>query len=327
MPEPLLYVQATGTAVIISVVLVLALAMVRRLSSSTWLNFATLLGSGLGLAVGYHLLGALGWPPTNGLERLLAIVLPAVLGIELVAGSSRLPRWGAWLMRSSCAAAIPPVLLYGSVYLSGTDGPWPSSQLALMLCITAALLAGVWALLAWLSARSPGVSLPIALALAIQTAGLTVMLAGYLKGGAAAMPLAGTLIATTLAASWVQRRRPSLGAADPRAAVSANTDDLNRRAAATASQPCLPPVILAMGVVGLFGLLFVGRYFGRLGPEAAVVILLSPLLCWVTEIPGLRHRSPWLLGSIRVLAVAIPLVVVLVLAKRAFDRDLAPLLG
>ena len=55
-------------------------------------------------------------------------------------------------------------------------------------------------------------------------------------------------------------------------------------------------------------------------------MFLAPLLCWVTEIPLLRNRKPWIVGTVRLTLVAIPLVVVLVAAKRDFDRDMAPLL-
>jgi hypothetical protein len=80
-------------------------------------------------------------------------------------------------------------------------------------------------------------------------------------------------------------------------------------------------------VVGLFGLLFIGLYFGRLSTAAALAMLLAPLLCWATEIPILRNRSPRIVGSLRLVLVAIPLLVVLSLAKRDFDRNMAPLLG
>ena len=87
------------------------------------------------------------------------------------------------------------------------------------------------------------------------------------------------------------------------------------------------PSIVGVGVVGLFGLLFLGRFFGRLSTGCALAMLLSPLMCWVAEIPRLRPRQPWLLGSLRLVLVAIPLLVVLAAAKRDFDRDMAPLLG
>jgi len=86
------------------------------------------------------------------------------------------------------------------------------------------------------------------------------------------------------------------------------------------------PAIVGIGVLGLFGLLFIGRFFGRLSTASALAMLLAPLLCWATEAPFLRERKPWLVGSLRLALVAIPLAVVLVAAKREFDRDMAPLL-
>ena len=85
-------------------------------------------------------------------------------------------------------------------------------------------------------------------------------------------------------------------------------------------------MILGIGVVSLFGVLFVGRFFGRLSTGCAIAMLLAPLLCWVTEMPLLRHRKPGLVGLLRLMLVAIPLVIVLTLAKQNFDRDMAPLI-
>ncbi len=68
------------------------------------------------------------------------------------------------------------------------------------------------------------------------------------------------------------------------------------------SETYATPAILGIGVVGLFGLLFIGRFFGRLSTGCALTMLLAPLLCWVTEMPLLRHRKPWLVGSLRLAA-------------------------
>ena len=87
-----------------------------------------------------------------------------------------------------------------------------------------------------------------------------------------------------------------------------------------------PSALIGIGVVGLFGVLFIGRFFGRLSTGCTVVILLAPLLCWVSETPLLRHRKPWFIGSVRLLLVAIPLAAVLALAKLEFDQKMAPLL-
>ncbi|MEO8496275.1 MAG: hypothetical protein ABI614_14490 [Planctomycetota bacterium] len=303
MPDPSLYVKAMGAAAIVSAAFVLAMAGLRRPAGRTGLNAACVVGMGLGLATGYFVLSLrLSWPPVNGLDRLLTIVVPATLGVELIAGFQRVPRWVKWLLRVSLAATIPRILLHGSVYLSGSGEGWTLWQAAAALVTCGALLAGVWCLLASLYQRGPGVSLPLALCLTIQCAGLTVMMAGYIKGGAAAFPLAATLAATTIGAGLITKRAG--------AAVHFGS-----------------PAIVGVGIVGLFGLLFVGRFFGRLSTGGALVMLLAPLLCWMTELPLLRSRKPWLTGSLRLMLVAIPLFVVLYLAKRDFDRDMAPLLG
>ena len=302
MPEPLLYLKAMGAAAIVSAMIVLAMVRARRHANTAWLNFSCVVGIGLGLVVGYGVLSLrLAWPPVNGLDRFLTITVPLVLGIELITGFQSVPRWVAWLLRMSLAVTIPRILLHGSVYLSGATDGWTPWQTGTSLVACGALLAGVWSLLSWLSQRSPGTSLPLALCLPILCAGLTVMMAGYIKGGVAAFPLVATLVATTIGVRLMANRSVAL------ANLSA-------------------PAIVGVGVVALFGLLFLGRFFGRLSTECALAMLLAPLFCWVTEMPPLRHRQPWLVGSLRLVLVAIPLLVVLAAAKRDFDRDMAPLL-
>lgn len=298
MPEPQLYLQAMGAAAFASAMFVLAMAWVRRSIDATWLNSASVLGIGLGLVVGYYVLSfRLIWPPMNGLDRFLTIALPAVLTVELISGLHRVPRRIAWSLRLILSAGMPRILLHDSVYLSN----WTLWQAVIALAVCGALLVGLWSLLSCLSKRCPGVSIPLALCLTIQCVGLTVMMAGYIKGGAAAFPLAATLLGTVLGAKLVEKL---LG-------VPVNFGT---------------PAILGIGVVGLFSLLAIGWFFGRLTTSSALAMLLAPLLCWVTETPLLKHRKPWLVGSIRLALVAIPLVVVLSLAKCDFDRNMAPLL-
>ena len=302
MPEPLLYLKAMGVAAIISAMCVLVMVGPRRPASTTALNAACVLAMGLGLAFGYDALALRWvWPPAKGLDRFLMIVIPTVLGIELIAGFLSVPRWVAWSLRTILAAATPRILLHGSVYLSGADHQWSSWETGIAVAVSGVLLAGTWGLLSWLSQRSAGISIPLALGLTIPCAGLTVMMAGYLKGGAAAFLLATTIVATAIAARLITKRSGM-------AAIFGS------------------PAIIGIGVVGLFGVLFIGRFFGRLSTGAAVAMLLAPLLCWITELPSLRHRKPWLVGLVRLALVTIPLLVVLAVAKREFDRKMAPLL-
>lgn len=302
MPDPLLYMKAIGVAAIASALSVLAMVRVRESTGTTRLNLAPVIGMSVGLVLGYYVLALhLAWPPANGLDRFLTLVVPAALGIELIAAFERVSRPLAWCLRLSLAAMVPRILLHGSVYLSGDE--WSLWQAVMTLAGCVVLLAGLWGLLSWLARRSPpGVSIPFALILAILTAGLTVMMAGYIKGGAAAFPLAATLVATTIGARLIKKRL------NPSECFNA-------------------PAILGIGVVSLFCLLFIGRFFGRISTGDALTILLAPLLCWVTEMPPLRRSKPWVVASLRLTFVAIPLLVVLTLAKRDFDRDMLPLLG
>lgn len=302
MPDPLLYLQAMGAAATASMIILLAILAVRPPAGTTRGNTAAVLGMGSGLVAGYSALALqLAWPPAGSLDRLLTIIIPMAVGIELMAGIHRFPRVVGWLLRVCLAAISPRILLHGSVYLRGADRDWALWQVHAAMIVSGALLVGLWGALSWLSRRSSGVSIPLSLALATQSAGVTVMLAGYLKGGAAALPLVSALAATALGIRVAARRFQNPSNVDMTA-------------------------IIGIGAVGLFGVLFVGRFFGRLSTPCAVSILLAPLLCWVTEAPVLRQRAPWIVGSVRLGLVAIPLLIILALAKVAFDRDMGPLL-
>ena len=302
MPDPWLSLKAMGAAAIVSTALVLAMMRVLRAANTMGLTWASVLAIGSGLAAGYYVLSLqLAWPPRNGLERLLTVVIPAALAIELIAGFHFVPNWAAWFLRVSLAAMLPRILLHGSVYISGTDREWNLEQFGMVVAICSGLLVGLWGLLSWLAHCSPGVSIPLALHLSTLCAGLTVMMAGYIKGGTAAFPLAAVLLTTAVASKLASKRLGVPGVIGL-------------------------PAMIGVGAVGLFGLLFIGRFFGQLSTESALAILLAPLLCWTTELPGLRRQNPWLKGSLRLALVLIPLAFVLILAKRDFDRNMAPLL-
>jgi hypothetical protein len=315
MPEPLLYMQAMGIAAVVSSLCVLALAQWGvpppdhggteggRSLSEVYPNQLTArldLASTLALATGFAVSGIIVrwrfvWPPVNGFDRFVTIVVPTALVIELTKGFQFVRPVIAWGLRMILAAATPRILLHDSMYLGGYNNGWTVWQTGAVLTTCGVLLAGAWVLLAFLSHRSlSGVSIAGALCLAIFCTGLTVMMGGYIKGGAAAFPLAASLMATAIAARLIA--------------------------------PRLAPAIIALGVVQLFCLAFIGHFYGRLSTGRALVTLLAPLLCWVTEVPVFRRRSPWLVGPLRLVLVAIPLFAVLVLAKREFDRTLLPLL-
>ena len=290
------------TTAIVSAVAILAMASLRQSAGMTWLNSFSVVGIGVGLSVGYRVLALqLAWPPVSSLDRFLTLVIPAAAAIELVAGFDSVAKWFAWFLRVILAAATPRILLHDSVYLSDSDFTWSLWEASATLTCCGVLIAALWSLLAWLHSRSPGVSIPLALSLTVQCAGITVMLAGYIKGGAAAFPLAATLTTTT-GVVWLFKKR------------SGNPTEICEFG------------IIGIGVVGLSSLLIIGRFFGGLSTYSALTIQLAPLLCWATEIPYLRHRNRWIVDLIRLLLVAIPLLWILAEAKSHFDRDMAPLL-
>src|SRR5262245_9467831 len=66
-----------------------------------------------------------------------------------------------------------------------------------------------------------------------------------------------------------------------------------------------------------------GRFFGELSTGRALALFLAPLLCWVSELPIMRKRRPWVISAVQLALVAVPLVIGLGLAKRDFDRAMA----
>lgn len=296
MPDWGLYLQASLGSIVASVCIVFVHGWLWRPAAASRSTGGGICALGVGLASGYLLLRfAWVWPPAKGLDRLLELVLPAALAVEFAAGMPRVSRRLAWCLRLCLAAMIGPILLQSSVYLRHDQPEWTTLVAASTLLGASLLLALTWLLLDRLALRSSGVSIAIALSMAAQCAGATIMLAGYIKGGIAAGPLAATIAATAIASSLTKNR----------AAVQST---------------------LGLGIVGLFGLLFIGRFYGGLRTPGALLTFCAPLLCWVTELRPLRDWKPWQLFAVRLTLVAIVFTVLLILAKRDFDRAFGPLL-
>src|SRR5947209_5099799 len=137
MHDPLLYVAAQGTAAFASAVFLLAIGPLWKPVSIVRFQAAAVVGIAGGLGAGYYVLQLhVTWPPLNGLDRFLTIVLPAALCVELAATISRVPRSLAWLMRFALAATMGRILLHNSVYVSGAEPQWSPMQatVALLTC-------------------------------------------------------------------------------------------------------------------------------------------------------------------------------------------------
>lgn len=295
MPEPLLYLKAMSAALFCSG-LVALMARRRETSHGRIPRHAALWGLAAGVVAGLAVLGPrITWPPANALDRFLVLLLPAAFLVELLTDRRSIPRWASLALQAMLIASSGRILVHGSVYLRPDVEGGDVWQALLVISLPAMLLAIVWIGISSLQARSLGASVLFSLAMAIQAAGMLVMLAGYLKGGSTAFPLAAAVLGSAIAS------------------LRSTSSENERRAVGAA-------------VVALFGILFIGRYFGRVSSVTAVVTLAAPLCGWSAEIPVFRKRGPRFQAVIRLIAVAGPLLAVLFFAKRDFDKKMGPLL-
>src|SRR5262245_1508201 len=241
MPDPLQILLALAAAAAIAAAVSLLAGWPWRKPSPARSAVGRVLGAGLGFIVGCWWLGVMPHlPPREDLDRLLLILFPALVVVELLGAFPWRYRWLVWVPRLVVAAAAAPILLHNSVYLADLAGPDSRErtpiQAGLILVGLAAALAGVWALLALLVKRTPGRSVPLAVALTCAGASVAVMLSGYASGGQLGLPLAAAVVGAVVA---------SLALSGPL--------DVNG--------------VLGLGVVGLFALLVIGRFFGELPTE------------------------------------------------------------
>jgi hypothetical protein len=296
MPEPVLILTAMGIAVAASaLIFVICGWRWRRAAESPWLNAGWVLGVGFGLLLGC---GALGirphWPPSEVIDRLLGLVLPAVLVVELLAVFPKVPRWLVWTLRLALVVGGARVLLQGTSYITDLAGPgtseWSPSLAWVIFGGLAALEAAVWALLSLLDRRVPGPSVPVCLAVASAGAALTVMFSGSASGGQVGLPLAAAIVGSATAMLVLTRSSRGSGP-------------------------------LGVPIIGLFSLLVMGRFFGELTSAYALLLFCAPLLGWLPELPYVSRLPSWARGLASVLLVGALVSALVVLAQRKFDRD------
>lgn len=293
MPDSFRLLQALAAAAITAAVVLLLFGL-RRKKRPALSSLGTVLGVALGFAAGCIWLDVRPhWPPREDQDRLLLILLPSAVVVEMLA---TLFKKMAWLLRSALAASAGWILLYGSVYLEDLTGPgsreWTPGQAGSILMLLAAVLLAVWVSLIALAQRSGGRAVPLALALACGGTAVTIMLSGYFSGGQLGLPLAAAVVGVVFA-SWILA-----GSLDAVAATG-------------------------LALLGLFALLVIGRFFGELTTGPAIALFLSPLLCWLPELPLIRRVDLRQRGFIRVVLTAFPVVVVLWFAQQKFNAAVA----
>jgi hypothetical protein len=292
MPDPITTLGAIGAALATSAFLIFICGWRGRKAGTAAVDFGWVLGIAGGLLLGSCVLGKIPhWPPVEDQDRLLFLVLPAVVVVELLAVFPRVPRWLLWLLRAALVAAVAPILLYGTSYLSDQGEPgtaeWSTLGACLVLGGLAALLAVVWGLLGRLSSKALGVGPAVCLAISTAGAGLAVMISGYMSGGQSGLALAGAISGAAIAAlafRWSPRGSRPLGVA----------------------------------IVLLYSLLVIGRFFGELSSFHAILLFGSPLLAWLPELRLVRRLPRWTRELTRVMLVSLLVAAIVGLEVKHF---------
>jgi hypothetical protein len=298
MPDPLVLSSAVAAAVVAAAVVswliggrALAKLPAPGRSGAGWVA-----GIAIGVYLGCWILGVRPhWPLRDDQDRLLALALPLAASLELLAASVSLPGWLVWPSRLAVLAVCARALLHGTVYITDVTGPgtsnWSTTTAWLIFAGLAAAALAVWWLLETLTARAPVLTSTISFAGVCAGAALTVMLTGYATGGQIGLPLAGAVASVGAVAL---ARGPSSARTGP----------------------------LGLGVVALFCLLVMGRFFGELSTTQGVVLFCAPLVAWAAELPPLRRTPPWLRGFIGTGLVAAVVACLVYGAFKKFGQDM-----
>jgi hypothetical protein len=294
MPDPIRIFQALSLSMIAAAVMLLLASWPWRAPHRVRMRCGGVLALGIGIYAGCWWLGVSpNWPPREDQDRLLFVLLPVVIVVEIISAVIARPTWLPWLMRLLVAAAAAPCLLYGSSYLSELAGPgsreWTPLQMVLILIGLAVLLVALWGALWMLAKRTASRSIPVVLAIVCAGAAVTIMLSGYASGG-----LIGLIIAATIVGGVI-------------GSLPSRTPEMNG--------------IVGLSVVGLFSLLVTGRFFGQLTTLNAALLACAPVIAWIVEVGFLRSRGPRLRGTTRMVVCAIPVAIALLLAQRQFQLD------
>jgi hypothetical protein len=297
MPDPILILKAQAAAAALAAAVILLFAWPWRSPRPAWVTVSSALGVGVGFLLGCWLLDVrFRWPPRDCEGRWLLVLLPASVAVELTASLPGKGRWLVWPLRLVVAAGAARVLLHDSVYITdlNVEGTpeWAPEQIWQNLGMLAAALAAVWGSLLGLARRAPDRWISLAVALACGGAAITVMYSGYASGGIIGLPLAAVLGGAFLASLALSGRSHVDG-------------------------------VISLGVVGLFALVVVGQFFGKLTPLNAALLFFAPLACWLPDLPYVRRLALRLHGLARLTFTVVPVALALWLAQHqhAVDSD------
>ncbi len=294
MPDPVLILKAVAASGGLAALILLACAWPWKAPRAKLATAGSAVAVAAGFVVGCLVLGIKPhWPPLEDVDRWLLLLMPAAVIAELIALFFGRPKWIVWLARGVISIAAGQILLHGTTYIAEMPGAarqWSVAQTWLYLGAMTVALAAAWASLLWLAGRQSSGMIPISIALACGASAVTIMLSGYATGGQMGLPLAGALVAVTLAALLLRKPIGLDGA-------------------------------VGVGIVGQFALLVVGRFFGELTTLHGVLLFAAPLACWVAELPNVRMFKSWQRALVQLIVVCIPLAFVVVQAQHKFATD------
>jgi hypothetical protein len=250
----------------------------------------------------------------NALDRFLMIVLPAAMIVEFIGVvrvpddqhnfRSRFSGFCAAAVRFAFIVSVGRVLWHDSVYLSAVESntnDWPPFVAFGVLLSGAALLYVALRSSMILAFCGVSASLTAGLVMSLLATGMVTMLAGYIRGGAAAMPLAGGICGAALAL-WMAGKK-------------------------TGPATSHGQFLIGISVTALFSLLWIGRFFGQLTTFDVLMIFLSPHCCWLSEFWPFREYGNNYRMAIRMAAVALTLLVVLFFKWQQFMQKMVPLIA
>jgi len=287
MPDGLVFAQAFFASMGVSMLVLLTPIVFHRLTgrirtpsgnSVAILAFSSIAA---GIALGCHVLQfPWTWPPANAIERFLEIFVPGTLIIHLASALTSHPEGKRRLLRQFPSLACPLLILYGSIYLrapvsiAGRSLPSAIAAPLITIACTIALLAAVHVTQSLTRRTSPFVT-GLLITLTLPATGIAIMLAGYIKGGAAALPIAGSLVATLVGLRCLPRNY-------------------------------LRHSIPEIAMLFLGALLFIGHFFGRISLLQAAGFLVTPMIAAGSPLP----KTVW---SFHINTVALRLILLTLL--------------
>jgi hypothetical protein len=237
-------------------------------------------------------------PPANGLDRFLTLILPALLAAEFLGACGGIRGRCLAVLRILSCVVIPAVILFDSIHLRSPPNwllvPGLTGGGGLVLVCCSLLTALFDHFVQRRLVDSPGV-LAVACLMSLQSAGIAVMLGGWIRGGAAALPLAGACSGVCLVGALLDQQ------------------SVLRAAARVASW-------------SLLNMLLLGHFFGRLSLLDTACLASAVLLPPCVPVPlVLRTRNRKAAFQLGLTATA--LAILLWLWWRTFALKMQPLLA